>query len=181
MAPIAEDNTGRVFVDYKANGREHTVSFRYAGAGAPSAGFLTQVSGLMEDVNFAMPSDYTLIGASYASQGTNVRLPITVDGTGFAGAQGLNAGAAPAYLTAVGRSLEGRRWRAFWLGVTYNATLVGGVTTDYRVTAAENANVATLVADLTASDVVAIDAADISYYSYVNLGFNAHWQKAVRS
>lgn len=180
MAPLPPESTARTYISYQANGHPHVASFRHAGAGAPSEDFLEGLDDIMIAMNPFMPDDWAFLGASYSADGSNIRLPLTFTPTAFAGAQSVLPGAAPAYFDVVGRSSAGRRWRSFWLGTTYNPTLVSGTAGDYRITTAELATVSTLVSAYITSDIIAIDGNPITYKPYVDIGFNAHWQKAVR-
>lgn len=180
MPALPPDSTARLYIAYNANGHEHVASFRYAGSGAPDSTFLEGIDEILIALNPFMPSDWAFLGASYSVPGSNVRLGLTFTPTAFAGAQSPVPGAAPSYLSLVGRSASGKRWRSFILGQSFTPFLSGSTNGDYRVTTAEDANVSALVSAYITSDVIAIDGGVISYKPYINLGFNAHWQKAVR-
>lgn len=184
LAPLSPSNTPRYFVDYRANGREHTVMFRYAtpvNGPPPATPFIARVAAVIDDLKTWLPTDFTVLGARYAVAGSDVTLPATAPAPvgPFTGA--LNQGEAPAFLTMVGRSSSGRKWRLSILGISVSPAEGGSTATDYRMTAAENTVAATVISNVDGwTDIVAIDGEQITLHPYLNLGYNAHWQKALR-
>lgn len=184
LAPLSPSNTPRYFVDYKANGRNHTVMFRYAtpvNGPPPATPYIARVASVFDDLKTWLPSDFAILGARYAVAGSDVTLPATAPAPAgpFAGA--LNQGEAPAFVTFVGRSAAGRKWRLSFLGVVISPAEGGATATDYRMTTAENTVIATVRTNLDGwTDIVAIDGEQVSLHPYANLGYNAHWQKALR-
>lgn len=183
LPPLVPANTCRLYVDYKANGREHTVQFRYGGiegAGPPPTAFLAGVSDFLNACEAFMPTDWQSLGARYSEVGSNVSLPITPLSFG-PGVIGVWAGEAPAFVSFVGRSSGGRRTRVTLLGAGLAPGDEGGVTSDYRATVAESGAIATARTQLIAAGVQAVDGLPVTWYAYANLGYNAYWQRAVRS
>jgi hypothetical protein len=184
MAPLPDNNSGRYFVDYVANGREHTVMFRYpAGAlpNEPGIAFLESCREFLDEANAVMPSDYTLTGARYSASGTNFTVPLdtpVLEGTPTGTPDLANA---PAFWTFIGRTLGGRQSKVLLIGVAVDPNDGGTNEKNYRLTSAENGTVTTMVATLNASGQCAIDNLEPNWYPYVNLGYHAYWQKALRS
>lgn len=185
LAPLPPSNTARYFVDYTANGRYHTMMFRYADPSSgppPETPFIARVAAFIDDLRTWLPTDFEINGARYSVAGSDVTLPTTVpEPVGpFTGV--LNAGEAPAFITFVGRSVLGRRWRLSVLGVSVSPAEGGALVKDYRITAGEDVVVSTAIGNLEGwSACVAIDGQAKLVYPYINLGYNAHWQKAVRA
>jgi len=180
MAPLPEDNTGRMYWHYHANGNDHTVTARYSGTETPPGTAVEDFAAIIDGFSWAMPNDWAFISAEYSVQGSNVRLPLDFPLVEVSGAQDTLAAAAPAYVSIPGRSAGGRRWRITMLGTTYNPFLVPSTTADYRLTTAENSNVAALVVLCSGTALRAIDELAFFPHSYANLGFHRHWQDAVR-
>lgn len=181
MAPLPPNSTGRVFVDYTANGREHTVQFRYSGAGAPDTSFLEGLDDVFIEMNPYMPSDWTFLGWRYVADGNVVSVDLPGGPTAFNGAGVPVVGEAPAFLSFIGRSLGGRRLRVYFLGTSASPADDGGDFADYRVDFTESPGLLDVVNAMTAAGVVAIDGGPPAWKNYANLGYNAYWQRKVRS
>lgn len=183
MAPLPANNTGRYFVDYTANGRQHTVLFRYtqgAGPVPPSAGFLTQVQNFLDAVAPLMPTDFAIVGARYSAWLSNISLPWAAPTLSVAGAYTPDNSSAPGFLSFIGRGDTGRRVRIYMLGAGLVPHQETGVE-NYRVTTAENADVSSAVAILQSGNFTDIGNTTPAWYSYANLGYNAYWQKEMRN
>lgn len=184
LPPLADNNSARYFIHYTANFKQHTMQFRYDDGGVaapPSLGFLGQLTVILNAAAAFIASDLTYNSAEYVPSGSNISIPtglplLLVGGTGTP-----TASLVPAFIGVTGRTVGGRQARFFMLGASYNPVNTGGTAGNYRVQAAENVNVAGLVAALDASDVVAIDNLTPLWKSYLNLGYNSYWQKKDRS
>lgn len=183
MAPLPPNNTARYLVNYRANGKEHTVQFRYGDGGVPGApdlAFIGSVSAFLSAALPLLPSDFSVLTAFYIPSGGTVAFsttPPTIVGTGAAS---VSDSEAPAYLTMVGRSDGGRRVRITLLGLGVSPAQEEGVYGDYRVTSSESTTVAALRTALDGSAVIGIDGDDVNWYGYANLGYNRHWQDEMR-
>lgn len=181
MAPLPENNTGRLFIDYNANGRPHTLMLRYANAGAPTPLFLFDVDNWLQTLNPLMPTDWSFGSWRYSAQGTNFSVPLAGAPTAFQGIRTPRAYEGPAFITFVGRTLGGRRARVFLLGAGFDPSEAGGQAEDYRINAAEFAPAAVAIDALNNTGVVGIDGLEPAWYQYLNAGFNAYWQRKSRS
>lgn len=182
MAPLPPESTPRYFVDYTANGRPHTMQFRYASpvdGPPPETPFIARVATVLADLAEFLPSDFNVLGARYAVQGSNVTLP-TAAPASPTGLQTPRPAEAPAFIGIPGRTATGRRYRFYVLGVGVSPAAVGAGTANYRLTAAESSDIAAVIANLAGAPFVGIDGEPISYKSYANLGYNGYWQRAVR-
>lgn len=183
MAPLPVNNTARYRIHYFCNLEPHVVTFRYDDGGVaapPSTGFLAGLTVVLNAAALFMAADLAYISAEYIPSGGNISIPtglplLLTGGTGTP-----TLALTPAFISAGGRSVGGRQAKFFMLGASYTPATSGGASSDYRVSAAESANVAALISALDLSGVVAIDNDLPLWKSYINLGYNAYWQKAVR-
>lgn len=181
MAPLPENNTGVVFFDYIANGREHTTQFRYDGPGAPPTGFAASLFDFFDAAGYFMPEDWIAVAWRYRAEGTNITLPLLDALPTLEGANTPSNSEAPAFVSFIGRSTLGSRARVYLIGAGLTPASETGAASDYRLTAAEATQVLTAIQQLALVDVRAIDSAPIAWKSYVNLGYHAYWQRRVRS
>jgi hypothetical protein len=183
VAPLPDNNTGRYFVDYLANGREHTVMFRYAAGAAPNApgiAFLESCRAFLEEMAAAMPTDYAMVAARYSASGTNFTIPLAAPIVEAAGAVTPNLSDAPSYWNFIGRTLGGRQVKLMMLGVGDDASEPNAQGKNYRLTTAERPTVAAAVGVLNSSGQVAIDNLEPTWYTYVNLGYHSYWTRKLR-
>lgn len=183
MAPLNPNNTGRFYVDYQANARQHTVMFRYSqGAGPvpPSTPFLTQVADFLNAIAPKMPTDFTIGGARYSAWMSNISLPFAAPVVTVAGTYTLDPSSAPAFISFVGRGTNGRRSRIYMLGAGLAPHQETG-TENYRINATEDPDIGDAVAILDSSVIVDISNVQPEWYDYVNLGYHSYWQKEMRT
>lgn len=183
VLPLPPDNTARYWVDYVANGIEHTFQIRYPGgssAGEPDFAYVAALGSFLTEIAAVMPTDFDVLGARYAPAGTDVTLPASAApsaGTGLATPQ---QGEAPAFWTFVGRTVAGRKTKLMIQGISASPASEGGIYSNYRVTSAESEVVADCIARLNLVPLLGIDGQFINWYSYVNVGYSAYWQKRQR-
>jgi hypothetical protein len=112
----------------------------------------------------------------YAPSGSNIFNPVSsgIEGNTYGSGAGSTA-VAPYYYDFIGRSSGGRRVRF----AIFGATILG---LDYRFQPGEDANIdaAVLVPQASALDFIAIDNIKPTWYSYVNGGVNAYYQRKNR-
>lgn len=189
LPPLPANNTARYWVDYTANGRAHSAMFRYlepTPGSEPSVPFRARVASFLSDMTAWLPAGFAVTGARFSPKLSTVSLPATPpaapSATGVA-----NAAEAPAFASWVGRSPQGRKFRLFLIGVSQAATDLGaGI--DYRVLTSEGTVPSATVANLEGwcalggtDGLYAIDGVvGCNIYNYVNLGFNAYWQREMR-
>lgn len=190
LPPLPDNNTARYFVDYTSNQRAHTLMVRYLEPtpnSPPSTPFVARLATVLADIAAWLPTDFAVIGARYSPRLSTVSLPATPPAgpTGTGPAQLYDV---PAYAAFVGRSPGGRKFRLFVLGVAQTAS-DGGAGANYRLTTAEGAVAATVVANLQGwanlggtDGLYSIDGVPgTDIYNYVNLGYNAYWQRKARA
>lgn len=183
MAPLPPNTTARYIVKYRANGREHDVQFRYLDVplgGPPDLTFIGSVSAFLSSALPLMPADFSILTGSYIPSGGSVAFSTGVPTLTGPGLASVSASEAPAFITMPGRSDGGRRTRVTLLGLGVSPAQEEGVYNDYRVTTSESAVVNAMRTALDGSSIVAIDGEPVNWYGYGNLGYNAHWQRALR-
>lgn len=182
MAPLPPDSTPRYFLDYVANGRAHTVQFRYTSLdnAEPGSDILTDWQDILVEVGEFMPTDWAPVGHRWAAAGSNVSNPVTAALPALVGQMGIYPALAPAFLSFVGRGADGRRVRLSFLGCTMSPANLVNNNNDYRLSSAENANVEQIVSMLNETPFTTISGTIPSWKQYANLGFNAYWQQQVR-
>lgn len=172
MAPLPPDSTGRFKVKYEVGGHQHDFQIRAtispSDLGTLVGSFLTALSGAIRTL--------TVSTVEFAASGTDIFLPVTsgIEG-GVYGAGTGDPVNAPNFLGFVGRSASGRRWHMDVFG----AVQLGE---DYRFNPGEDSDIDAGVAILQGAhpDILGIDNTPVTVYSYVNVGVNAHWQRALR-
>lgn len=178
--PYEPANTARLYLDYTAIGRSHTLIFRFPTDGQAAAA-VGAAQDWAEQVATKMYLNTAWTGARMSAQGVDVTNPLPWDNV--PGAEGSNGIArnAPRFVSWVGRTSFGTRARWFLYGVAPVAETPG----DYRYTGEEDVNIA-FVDDLMRSfieemGVVAVDFQVPILKSYVNTGYNTYHQRQQRS
>lgn len=180
MAPLPENNTNRLFLDYEGPSGQHSLLFR-ANDTIDGPAMIDQISTVLPELLAVWNTQTNISGWRFGEAGSSVTLPL--EGPTGTGSAGVAVGPAdyPAFVAFVGRSVLGRRWR---LTLYETQTLPD---TDYRLPEAQMP--ATLAALHTALESVyfnpgtqfcAIDGAQVLFYSYVNTGYNAYQQRKRR-
>lgn len=180
MAPLPPENTGRVWVDYVAQGRQHSMQVRYGTPGAPGSDLLEALDDVLIALNPFMPEDWAFVDARYAVDGSTVSIPLVFTPTSFDGGQPVRLSSAPAFLSLVGRDTLGKRVRLYALGTSFGPDEEGGIATDYRLAITENVSAAALYSAVASSPFTTITGSDPAWKPYLNLGYNSYWQRKVR-
>lgn len=171
MAPISPDNTPRFKFNYTQNGFVH--SFQLRSHDSPS-GIAAIVDGFLTALDVSITT-LVITTVEFAAAASDIFLPVVSGLEGDSYGSGFNVNPIANWFYGFqGRSAGGRKWH---LDI-YGATTLG---TDFRLLPGENLDVDAGVTALQGSSgIVGIDDTDVSFYSYVNCGVNAHWQRAVR-
>jgi hypothetical protein len=174
MAPIDPANTARLFVDYVFDSTRHTVIFRKQTADTMAA-LTTWANDWLEDHKALFQSSVSFDGARVALQNSNVTNPTdwtTVTGTGGSGSTDKK----PRFGSFVGRDAQGHRTKLTFFGIVYSDD------PDYRVYASTEAMVQAAVDDLNSLTAApgSIVGSKPVWKEYLNLGYNAYWQRQAR-
>lgn len=172
MAPLPPDGTPRFRVNYDVTSNSH--DFQIRSHASPSAigtlidGFLTALSAALFGV--------AITTVEFAANGSNIFLPVTtgIEGNTY-GSGTPTVQEVPWFYGFQGRGATGRKWHLDIFGAISLAT-------NYRWTPGEYTVMDNAVAALQAfgTNLVDISDAEVSVYSYVNAGANAHWQRKQR-
>lgn len=181
MAPLPANSTGRVRIKYIANGREHVIAPRYAGTGAPTSGFLEGVDDVLINANPFMPNDWTFVEWGYQEAGSSITVPMSGGPTAFAGTRVTKNWDKAAYGDVVGRDLLGRRVKLSLLGWAYGPDEDEASGDGYRLYPDESIVVPPFLAALESSQIVTITANTPIWKQYINIGYNAYFQKKLRT
>lgn len=176
MAPLPPESTKRFYYSYASAINPHTLVLRVPDAATTAEADLL-VAALLTDIGANFPAS-TITSVEVSASGSNARFPIASDRLGDNFGSGTGSIEQDAIgIGFVGRSSGGRRARLFMFGWG------GGLSSNYRISAAENAGVAAAINDLNdaAGDIVAIDGLEITWKAYANVKPNDHWVKAGRS
>lgn len=179
MAPRSPDATARLWIDYSVAGQARTMQYRFADAATATAAAATLRSAL-DAVKDRFYTSTIFTGARVAAVGTNVSNPVT-----FASLSGTGAGEQPLWSTprfhsTVGRSSDGAKVRWYVYGIKTTSETPN----DYRITAEEDAAVVAVWTELSGwieeTGVLTIGGLVPVQGSYINMGWNAYHQRALR-
>lgn len=181
MAPLPANNTGRVKVKYVANGKTHVIAPRYAGTGAPTSGFLEGLDDVFIAANPFMPNDWAFVEWGYQEAGAAITVPLGGAPTAFAGTRVTKEWDKAAYGDVVGRDGLGRRVKLSLLGWAYAPDEDEPSGDGYRLYPSESVIVQPFLDAVQASEVVTITANTPVWKEYINIGYNAYWQRKLRA
>lgn len=179
MADYASFNTARYRIRYKAQGYVHSLTLRYA----PSSG-LTSVQETFDTFLSAMAplltSDFTILSSTAAATNSDVFLPVDPQPLAITPTSLPILGGGPSYYTFIGQSNLGSQVKFTLYGAGFQAAQNVGSRADYRLVPSENINIPIALAALDDVPLIGIDGTPANWYPYINLGYNAHWQKKSR-
>lgn len=179
MTAFSPSATARLYIDYTVRGFARSLQFRFAtgSAAAAAAGSFREL--LVSRQNYFYTS--TSFNAARVSEaGSNVTNPVT-----FASLTGTGTGAqaiydTPRFSSQVGRSANGSKVRYYIYGLQPSSE----VPNDYRVSGEEDAHITTYwgdVADWLAELGAVTAGGQVPVLAgYINVGYNAYHQRALR-
>lgn len=190
MAPLPDNSTARLYLDYTSTGISHTMEVRL-GAGADVVGAAVVASDLAGLFSIHMTDNDSFTGARFSAQGQNFSLPITF--TPVQGQISFNNGAPwwtedpqSAFISLVGRgNLTARKVR--WIFFTPVKSVAWPA--DNRYAPGESApidslrlNFTTIVQSggSTGEQIVTIGGDIPTVYGYVNIAKHGYWQRKQR-
>jgi hypothetical protein len=183
MADYAPNYTSRLFVQYRAAGRTHKVSFRYGTTdGPPSGDFISDLNDMLVPIANLLVNDFAILNASYIPIGGTVALPTTAPTLSSVGGTGATAGDAPRFISFTYKGLDGTAGRFTFFGAAADPGDNGvAKAQDYRILRDEDAIVATALDKLAlVNEMTTISGSGFIINQYVNLGYNAYWQRKAR-
>lgn len=178
MAPLPENSTARLWVDYNDGVNDHSLQVRFDApdttlgiAMTHADNFLTAIAGDLYEI--------TVNGARFAAAGSNISLPATWTGGAVYGSDPMPVLLAPRETRWVGRTQNGRRVSFSIYGGKY-------VSPDTFRIISSGSNLPNLgvIAINAASDdgaFVAIDGFRPTMKNYVDVNFNSYWEAEART
>ena len=175
MAPLPDNNTPTLFLDYTSGGQNHTAEVRLPSAATTSTASAAAATIAAVMKNTMLTSD-TIKGARFRAQGSTFSFPVSVTATAGTIAGTADPDLKPAFYSFTGRSSDGRRVR-FTVFTNYVNTMTDG----YR-DATPAAAFASVLAALGSSgaDARTISGLAPTWNPYVNFGNNAYYQRKTR-
>lgn len=175
LPPLPENNTDRAWLKYTSVGIEHEIMFRFPSA-TPQADIATAMGVFANAMKAYILTTDSFSAVRHQDAGSTVSFPIAftaVVGT----ATGIDDGDDKArFMSVTGRSLAGYRVKA----TLFTAQVTDA--TGYRQ-ARSSGNYADVMLDAIEAMAVqprAIDGNLVVWNQYVNLGYNAYWQRDLR-
>lgn len=175
MAPLANNLTARLFVEYTSGGTAHTTLIRLE-ASATSADAATMYGLFTAAANGLMDTSDTFTGARYSAAGSNVSFPIAVSAVAGTGAVSEVQDHDANFVSCTGRSADGRRAKVGFFTV---AAIQGSQ--NYRIDSPSGAY-ATFANffSTNASNLRSASNQQVIWNTYVNYGISAYWQRELR-
>jgi len=186
MADFAPNFTARYRVRYSVLGLTHTQQWRIARSAGLTGlnNMILKVAAFWAALEANIWDDFTFLSATYAPEDSDIFLPAGVP-TAITGA--LTPPAAPKSQSIVttgfvGRSNLGQKARVFCYGVATSPEETSTLGDDFRLTAAESADIDAAVTVLNngSPNVVGSDDAIVGWYAYANIKYNDYWLRQIR-
>jgi len=172
MAPLAPNNTARLWVDYNDGTNDHTILFRHLDSVTPET--VMDVAAAFFGAIEAQMYHFTIIGARIAASGVDVSIPTTWGGAAEYGVGVQPAVSSPLELNWLGRTSGGRMAKWYMYGYKF------AVPEPYRFFPGDNTDLdggmTILRTAAFAGSLVAIDGLAPSVYPYINIQWNSYWE-----
>ena len=186
MAPVANNLTGRIWVDYEVANVPHTMMVRYVHPAQPLPDVLETIGQILGYLKPVLHTSWVVTGVRQSLPNSTISLPIDYSNSPLQGFAGENGGTfdgvwAPREFVMVGRSsTTGRRVRFSVYGV------VSSTPANYRFGPGESVfTTTTFVAALNAASFAGIyitaDGSSARWYPYVNVNYNSYWERQQRN
>src|ERR1700754_254049 len=178
MPPLPPDTTPRGLIIYTSGGESHVMQFRYPLL-TPKADVLANLNGVINTMFGAMHESDEVLGGLYIPEGSNISQVLAVttgNGTWVSAGVGVDL-TKVGFISRTGRSDDGRKVRATFF------TQRTGELQETRYSLAVARSWASEWADGIDSQeppAVTISGEEPIWASYINLGWNAHFQRAFR-
>lgn len=177
MAPLPQNHTPRVWVDYNDGINDHKVMVRYAPSGPTVDEVLTAVAGIFAALD---PNWYeiSILGARAAASGSHISFPVDWPGDASYGSGTMPLNRAPLELRFLGRDTSGRK--VSWSFYGGNFTLPDAFRFPYSV----GGSVADVIDAITAAGdsaaFVTINLLVPQIYQYADVNYNSYWERKSR-
>lgn len=184
MSDFAPNFTPRLRIRYTSLGKTHSQIWRVVRGVTDPSGLVGKVHSYLNAMVPALWSDFTILGADWALEDSDVFLPVTPPAavTGANDASGAHTTDAAFAFSFVGRSSAGAKHRVFQYGTTGAGAFGSVLANDFRLNVAESAPIAAAVTALNelSPAVAANDGFGVTWYPYANMKYNDNWVKRLR-
>lgn len=175
MAPLPENSTTRVYIDYTSGGQAHTMQLRFDDG--LTTDWATAANEIIVEMLPMMHSTDSVTGVRYSPQGSNLSFPLPGVTLGVgASVAALDPDLKPNFVSFTGRSLDGRDVRVTFFSPVFDLKVEG-----YRSPIGAG-DVGSLFAAITSTEpnVTTISGGQPLWHSYANYGSNAYFQRKAR-
>lgn len=175
MANFPPSTTRRYFLDYTTQNRSHTLMCRTQEGALDDEVVNWYVQVLLAIAPLVTP--WSIKGLRRSDHMSNVSYPLAWTGAATYGTENLpSTNQSPKYMSAVGRDIIGSKVRYFFYGTAYQPDA------NWRMTPNEDGNVNTILAALRSDDAIGVTVSNRTPFlnRYLNIGYNAYWQRQQR-
>lgn len=175
LTPLPINNTDRAWLKYTSMGKEHEICFRFPSTTA-QATIVSTLATFAGSAKALLPTTDSFTGLRHADSGSNLSFPLAWTPVTGTSANAVELDDVAHFISMTGRSLGGYRCR-----VTLFVPSIGDIY-NFRTTAGANGQAAIFDSAVKAITpaLVAVDGANVIWNGYVNIGYNAYWQRQVR-
>lgn len=177
MAPLPDNSTARVWVDYNDGVNDHSLMIRYSPSGATVADAMDAAIAFLEAMD---PLLYLIgiTGARASAAGSTFSFPVAWTGAATYGDDTMDPVFAPRETRFLGRDNGGRRVSWSLYGGKYETP------ENYRLNPLDFAAVASAIsaieANVVADTFLTINYGDPIVYPYADVNFNSYWERQAR-
>jgi len=182
MAPLPENNTLRIWMDYSSGEEQHSLLMRFDGSSPAASGISDRLTAIANAVWDNMWDTDAIIGWRYSAPSSVISLPFDgPSGNGVVTSGTPNPESNAGFLGLAARSVAGRQYHCNFFTQTVYSLAV------YRQ---DYASLTSAQQDLhdafngigidVGADLVAIDGEALVFKQYANFGQNAYWQRKSR-
>lgn len=177
--PLPYNNTRRLVLKYANGAQRHTTLIRLNN-GASVAAAISGLAIVLNGANFCFNDAVSFDGVDYGAAGEDFTTPQAWTPIAGEGGAAPNAFYSPNFVSFIARGSTGRRCRFYWYGgVGYTATDV-----NYRLSPGEStvwdAFYAAWQSWADTTGVCDIAGEALTWKGYMNLGYNAYYQRKAR-
>ena len=175
MAPLPDNGTPRLYIDYTSGGQRHTMDIRLA-AGSTTADAVSAYAAIVPAMVDLMPLTDSVVGARFSASGSNLSFPLPVASEAGTNVDVPDPDNKPSFVSVTGRDALGRRVRVTFFSAYFDTSAYG-----FRLdnptgleAALHNAITGATVDARTISGAVPV------WNPYLNVGSNAYFQRKAR-
>lgn len=175
MAPLPDNLTARLFIEYTSMGVAHTMLVRLEPS-ATAADAALVYADITTILKARMDTDDSFTGARFSAAGGNLSFPMPVSAVSGTAAYSPTDDRRAFFYSWTGRGTDGRDAKVSFFSPVY------GTEGNYRLDPGDDAVFGAMATYLNASseEIVAVSGAPTVWHTYVNMGVSAYWQRKLR-